>query len=70
MRMSVPYEKLSRMVIRYSNDAMNLGLHTVMRSSMERAKIEHKLGEAPQGNLERQVREHFQLGKQWEEEKD
>ena len=33
-------------------------------------KVEHKLGEAPQGNLERQVREHIQIGRQWEEEKE
>ena len=70
LRMSVTYEKKSRMVIGYSHDAMKLGLHSVIRSVMERAKVEHKLGEAPQGNLERQVREHFQIGRQWEEEKE
>ena len=68
--MSVTYEKQSRMAGGYSQDAMKLGLHTAVRHSFERAKVEHKLGEAPQRNPEQQVREAWKLGQQWEEEGD
>ena len=70
LRMSQTYEKKARIMIGYIWDAQKMELHRIVREAMARMKADFKMGEAPQGNLERQVREGFKIGKQYEEEKD
>ena len=63
LRMSTTYEKKARITLGYSSEIPDVA--SVLRQACTRAGAEHMQGEAPQGHLERQVREHFKIGRDY-----
>ena len=64
-RMSLTYEKKHRLMLHNGNRAHELGVQKIIEHAMLREGAESKEGEAPQNNIDRQVREFFQIGNEY-----
>ena len=63
--MSLAYEKTHRLMFHYGHRAHEHGVPKIIECAMPREGAECKEGEAPQNNMDWQVRELFQIGNEY-----